>query len=371
MNIRALGFGALAALLALFVGCTPLENAEATMKNAGDTLKIGCILPLSGEYENSGKGCNYAAQLAVDEINEAGGADGIMFELVTADDEGSSEGAAKAYNELYDKEINALVSSFVYDSAIISTEKSNTDGILNILPNGSINSCDDYENSSCINYTYGEKGKNMLDMMKNDGCEKVAVLYGESTQYQLIASAFQEASSEDCDVVFSQEIDMSNEGGSVRSQLKEIKREHIDGLFLPVDVKKAEEITNYMDRLDMDVKVYGIDSWIVEGKDANLPEGTKISVPFTAENESAFTEKYLEDNGSLPDFYAAEVYDSIYAMKQAVEIANGDISNETLVSSVKNVEIDGLTGSVKFKSDGNPVRENLVAIFQDGKFKIR
>jgi hypothetical protein len=58
-------------------------------------------------------------------------------------------------------------------------------------------------------------------------------------------------------------------------------------------------------------------------------------------------------------------------MKQAVEIANGDISNETLVNSVKNVEIDGLTGSVKFKSDGNPVRENLVAIFQDGKFKLR
>jgi branched-chain amino acid transport system substrate-binding protein len=210
----------------------------------------------------------------------------------------------------------------------------------------------------------------MLDMMKNDGCGRVAVLYGESIQYQLIASAFQEASSEDCSVVFAQEIDMSNEGGSVRSQLKEIKREHVDGLFLPVDVKKAEEITKYMDKLDMDVKVYGIDSWGVDGKNVNLPEGTKISVPFSAENESAFTEKYLEDNGSLPDFYAAEVYDSIYAMKQAVEIANGDISNETLVDSVKSVEIDGLTGGVRFKSDGSPVRENLVAIFQDGKFKL-
>jgi branched-chain amino acid transport system substrate-binding protein len=367
MNIRALAYSFLVLALALCVGCTPLENAENTVKSAGDTFKIGCIFPLSGTYAKDGNGCLYAAQLAVDEINESGGADGIKFELISADDEGNSEGAADAYAELYDKGVNAVVSSFIYDSAIISTEKSNEDGILNVLPNGSINSCEEYKTSVCINYTYAAKGRKMFDLMEDDGCKRTAVLYDDSIQSQLISSSFKENSNDALNVVYSGEIDTSNEGGAIRAQLKDMRANAVDSLFLPVDIDKAEDIMQVADKLGMDIKIYGLDSWAMS-EDKNITEGTKISVPFTAENESAFTNKYLEDNVNLPDFYAAEVYDGIYAMKQAVEVANGDISNEMLIGAAKKAEINGLTGSLNFNADGSPLRKNITLIYKDGKF---
>jgi branched-chain amino acid transport system substrate-binding protein len=194
MNIRF--FAAKLIMLAsavAFCGCSPIsvKDAETSVKNTGDILNIGMISPLSGDLKQYGESCRYAAELAVDEINQAGGADGIMFDISFADDEGSSEGAAKAYKELSDKNINTLISSFVYESAIISAEKSKDDGILNIIPNGNINDCGSYENSRSLYYNYTSMGHKLYERISADGYKSIAVLYADDDMVsQLLAEAF-------------------------------------------------------------------------------------------------------------------------------------------------------------------------------------
>lgn len=65
--------------------------AEGTENAAGGTLKIGGIGPLTGSAAVYGTAVANAAQLAVDEVNAAGGVNGVQLELNFQDDECDAE----------------------------------------------------------------------------------------------------------------------------------------------------------------------------------------------------------------------------------------------------------------------------------------
>ena len=75
--------------LALFLAVLMIATCAATLSACnkdGDTIKIGLSGPLTGAAAVYGKGVANAAQMAVDEINAAGGIDGVLLELKAMDD---------------------------------------------------------------------------------------------------------------------------------------------------------------------------------------------------------------------------------------------------------------------------------------------
>ena len=76
---------------------------------AGGTLKIGSIGPLTGSAAVYGTAVANAAQLAVDEVNAAGGVNGMQLELNFQDDECDAEKSVNAYNTLKDWGMQMLV----------------------------------------------------------------------------------------------------------------------------------------------------------------------------------------------------------------------------------------------------------------------
>ena len=86
-----------------FAGCS---SSDAGNQSAdGTTFKIGGIGPLTGDQASYGTSVKNGAQIAVDEINEAGGANGMQLELIFEDDECDEEKSVNAYNTLMDQEI--------------------------------------------------------------------------------------------------------------------------------------------------------------------------------------------------------------------------------------------------------------------------
>ena len=83
--------------------------AEGTENAAGGTLKIGSIGPLTGSAAVYGTAVANAAQLAVDEVNAAGGVNGVQLELNFQDDECDAEKSVNAYNTLKDWGMQMLV----------------------------------------------------------------------------------------------------------------------------------------------------------------------------------------------------------------------------------------------------------------------
>ena len=72
--------------------CAPavLAVAFASFANAADPIKVGVVTPLSGTYAQIGKQVRWGAELAVKEINAAGGVKGRPFELLFEDEESTS-----------------------------------------------------------------------------------------------------------------------------------------------------------------------------------------------------------------------------------------------------------------------------------------
>ena len=81
--------GIAAASVLLFAGCSKQES---------DTIKIGGIFPLSGSVAVYGVTCRQAIDLAIEEINAAGGINGYQVEWIFEDDEHDAEKALNAYN---------------------------------------------------------------------------------------------------------------------------------------------------------------------------------------------------------------------------------------------------------------------------------
>ena len=95
-----------------------------------DTWKIGGIGPITGSYAQYGLGCKNAIQIAVDEINEAGGINGVKIEYKFEDDEVDNEKSVNAYNALKDWGMNILIGSTTSGCSIAVSEKTSTDKML-------------------------------------------------------------------------------------------------------------------------------------------------------------------------------------------------------------------------------------------------
>ena len=84
------------------------DNGSGGAADAAETIKLGVVGPLTGGYANYGLSVQHGAELAVKEINAAGGVNGKQLELSAQDSQGDPESAVAAYGKLMDWGMNVL-----------------------------------------------------------------------------------------------------------------------------------------------------------------------------------------------------------------------------------------------------------------------
>ena len=107
----------------------------------GGTLLIGGIGPITGGAAAYGQAVQHGIQLAVDEINAAGGVNGIKLELNFQDDEHNEEKAVNAYNTLKDKGMKLLIGTVTSNPCIAVAAETAKDNIFQLTPSGSAVDC--------------------------------------------------------------------------------------------------------------------------------------------------------------------------------------------------------------------------------------
>ena len=132
-----------------------------------------------------------------------------------------------------------------------------------------------------------------------------------------------------------------------------------------------------------DVKKFGVDGMDgilgVENFDTSLAEGVMLLTPFSATSEDeksqAFVKAYEDANkDEVPNQFAADTYDVIYAMKAAADAAEitPDMSNEDISAAMSeamlSVDLDGLTIKKKNTEDGECDKEPKAFEIQDGAY---
>ena len=347
------------------------------------SIKIGGIGPLTGDYATYGVSVKQGAEIAVKEINEAGGVNGFQFELLFEDDQADPEKAVNAYATLMDDGMQVSLGCVTSGACVAVTEEVSKDGLLMLTPSGSQLECTQYDNCFRVCFQDPDQGTYSADFMKEKGVgEKIAILYDKSNPYSvgIYESFIAEAAVVGLEIVDTEAFtDQSNTDFSV--QLQAVKSSGADLLYLPIYAQEAAYILTQANAIDLDVIFFGVDGMdgILEKigeENVALTEGVMLLTPFaadsSAENVVNFVTKYKEAYNATPDQFAADGYDAIYIIKAAIEKAGiteiGDDFNDALIAAMVEIEVNGVTGTMKWTADGEPAKSATAVIIKDGAY---
>ena len=352
-----------------------------------ETFKIGVIGPMTGDYAQYGTNVYNAAKIAADEINENGGFNGYKVEILDAgDDQGDPEKSVNAYNDLLDKGMQMLCGT-VTSGACIAVGAEAAESTFLFTPSGTAVDCiTSGSNEFRMCFTDPAQGTKSAEFIgKHKLATKVAVLYDSSADYNSgVNDAFVAAAEDNGLEVVADEAYTADSNTDFSVQLKKIKDSGAELLFLPNYYSDNALILQQAHDAGMDdMKKFGVDGMDgilgVENFDTSLAEGVMLLTPFSAtsddEKSKAFVDAYEAANkDEVPNQFAADAYDVIYAMQLAANDAGitPDMSNEdisaAMSASMLNIELDGLTGKAKWTEDGECDKEPKAFEIKDGAY---
>ena len=351
---------------------TQAAGSEAAGSEAagaeGDTIKLGVIGPLTGPAATYGIAVQNGADLAVKEINAAGGVDGMMFELKAEDDENDPEKTINAYNTLKDWGMQMLVGATTSKPCIAVSAETANDNVFRVC------FADPDQGTASAKYI----GENKL-------ATKVAIIYDSSTEYSsgVRESFVKEAPNEGIEIV-ADEAFTADTNTDFSVQLDKAKEAGAELVFLPIYYQEASVILKQASDKGFDPIFFGCDGMdgilSVENFDTSLAEGLMLLTPFSVTEESSkkFTEDYVAAYGVEPNQFAADSYDAVYAIAAAVKqggvTADMEISDmcEAMKKAMTEISIDGLTGAeMTWNAAGEPNKAPKAAKIVNGIYEMQ
>lgn len=366
-------------------GTEESADAATSTETGGGTFKIGGIGPLTGGAAVYGNAAMNGSQIAVDEINAAGGINGMTVELNFQDDELDAEKSVNAYNALKDWGAQVLDGCVTSACSIAVSDKTAQDQMFQITPSGSAVECVANDNAFRICFSDPNQGIASAQYIGENGlATKVAVIYDSSDVYSsgIYEKFAAEAANQPFEIVAAGAFTADNKT-DFSVQLQQAKDAGADLVFLPIYYTEASLILTQAADMGYDVAFFGCDGLDgilnVENFDATLAEGVMLLTPFAADATDDLTVKfvsaYQEKYGETPNQFAADGYDTIYTIKAAAEKAGitADMSTEEICAALKaamtEISVDGLTGDgITWDASGEPSKAPKAVVIKDGAY---
>lgn len=360
-------------------------ETQAGNSASGETFKIGSIGPTTGSNAIYGTAVMNGAQIAVDEINAAGGINGYQISFKFEDDQSDAEKSVNAYNSLKDWGMQALMGTVTTTPCVAVVEKTAQDGMYQLTPSASSTDVIENDNVFQICFTDPNQGSASAQYIaENKLATKVAVIYDSSDVYSsgIEANFVSEAENQGLEVV-AEEAFTADSKTDFSTQLQKAQSAGAELVFLPIYYTEASIILTQADSMGFDVDFFGCDGLDgllgVENFDKELAEGVMLLTPFAADADDeatkAFVAKYQEQYKDLPNQFAADAYDAIYVMKAAIEAADAtpDMSVTDLGTGMSEamttITVDGLTGeSMKWEATGEVSKAPKAVVIKDGSY---
>lgn len=360
-------------------------ETQAGNSASGETFKIGSIGPTTGSNAIYGTAVMNGAQIAVDEINAAGGINGYQISFKFEDDQSDAEKSVNAYNSLKDWGMQALMGTVTTTPCVAVVEKTAQDGMYQLTPSASSTDVIENDNVFQICFTDPNQGSASAQYIaENKLATKVAVIYDSSDVYSsgIEANFVSEAENQGLEVV-AEEAFTADSKTDFSTQLQKAQSAGAELIFLPIYYTEASIVLTQADSMGFDVDFFGCDGLDgllgVENFDKELAEGVMLLTPFAADADDeatkAFVAKYQEQYKDLPNQFAADAYDAIYVMKAAIEAADAtpDMSVTDLGTGMSEVmttiTVDGLTGeSMKWEATGEVSKAPKAVVIKDGSY---
>ena len=357
-------------------------NTDGTEASEVQTFTVGTSGPLTGDNAIYGVAVKQGVELAINEINASDST--IKFKFLSQDDEADGEKAVNAYNNMMDNGMQVLVGPTTTGASIAVADACYTDRTFMLTPSASSTDVTaGKDNVFQVCFTDPNQGVGAADYMAEHYADaKIAIIYRNDDAYsQGIRDAFvKEAGDKGLSIVY-QGTFTADTASDFSVQLAAAQTAGADLVFLPIYYQPASVIFAQAKAMGYAPTFFGVDGMDgildMPGFDTTLAEGLVLMTPFcaTVESSKSFVDAYTAAYGTTPNQFAADAYDGVYIVKEALEKAGctADMSNEeicdALVSAITSLKFTGLTGTdMTWNAEGQVSKAPTAYVVKDGQY---
>ena len=349
-------------------GSTPApagSGAASAPAASGDAIVIGATGPLTGDASSYGISVQQGAQIAVDEINAAGGVAGHTLTFTMKDDKATAADASTGYDLLYDEDMVISIGSVTSGSCVAFGQKAAQDGLFFITPSAS--SADVVATGdTAFRVCFGDPDQGTLAADElTSKFTKIGCIYDTSDPYSNgIYAAFEQAM-KDKGVEYEVRTFDADNKKDFSSQVEALK--DCEVIFCPFYYTEASLVARACAAKELDnIVLFGCDGFdgLAPILDENVKNPISQITPFdaegTEENVKSFVEAYETKYGTTPDQFAADGYDAIYVIAEIFEKAGvpaeldiatvGELATKTITDP--SFSFNGVTGSMTWDATG-------------------
>lgn len=348
--------GIVLAGLAVLVLLTGAACTSKTQVQEDKTpIKLGWLGPLTGDVSSVGTVDKQGAELAVKEINEAGGINGRPLEIVYEDGTCDAKTASNAGNKLINiDKVVAIIGGYCSSETLAVAPMAEQNKVIMIAPGATspaitaagdyifrVIPSDSYQGKYAANFAYNTLGK-----------RKAAIVFAKADYTEGLANVFSEEFKKLGGEVLLTESFLQTDR-DLKTQLTKVKASLSDFMYFLtyteagiVGFKQAEE-------LGMKKTILGAETFsdlkLVGAKGA---EGAIYTTPVSKESED-FKTKFLSyaSRTDMPVF-VSQTYDAVKILAQVMEKAGTDpVKIKDELYKIK--EYQGVSGSIGFDSNGD------------------
>ncbi|MBB2946645.1 branched-chain amino acid transport system substrate-binding protein [Actinoplanes lutulentus] len=333
---------------------------KAASEASATTIRLGSVLPLTGRSNHSGESMRNGAQLAVDELNAAGGVLGKQIELVTADDACDPGTAVSAAQDIVKDGIAVSVGGYC-SSAVVPTLRIFRDaGIPMVIAQA--NSTDltepGYDSVFLICGTVGAEAVFAVDRIHRLGGSRLAVVHdGTSFSLTLADSSVAEAKRTKT-LTITDEIKLSQGAPDYERIAQTVISGKADTVYFTGYYAEANQLIK-------DLRAQGFRGRIVVGDGATdgplLNDlttaqstgvyGTALLFPELMPTLKEWSARYKAAFGTSPGPSTVEAYDAVQVAVDAIRRA-GSSEPSAIRQALTTTDTTVVSGEVSFRADG-------------------
>ncbi len=359
-------------LLALFM------LSACQKQGSSETIKLGGLAPLTGNYAEYGKGFQIGFQKAIDEINAKGGVKGRMLEIDIKDTQGDPVVSSNmATNFAEDEAVLAILGDFSSGACKANAEIVDRYGLVQLSPTAS---APDY--ASMSKYCFSIMGRQDAEapflakyvLHKYLGAKKVAVVRVDSDWGLSSYENFEkQALKEGLEVVVEKYATGEKDFSSI---ITKMKAEDPDVLVVLDQGDSVAAIFNQADAANWEIQHVALGPGTSEQLINQLtsPDNLIVTSPFffDEDNEvlSKWSKEFEEKAGFKPTIHPACAYDTVYLIADAIERLEGNITREAIRDSLAKAQYQGITGYIQFTEDGDINRQYMICGVKDKKWIV-
>ncbi|MDO5033367.1 MAG: ABC transporter substrate-binding protein [Eubacteriales bacterium] len=356
------------------------QKTDSESAADGEPIEIGMLAPLTGSNAEYGIGFQIAGEMAIEEINAAGGINGRPLKIVVADSKGESKESTALTTQFGEnKNIMAIIGDFTSGASMADAPIAEEYGIVLLSPTASN---PDY--AAMSPYAFSIMGRQDGEgpffaryiLGKKLGAKKVGVIYINSdwglSSYNALTGTFEEVGLE----LVSQTNYVDGES-DFSSVVAKVRAGEPDTIVI-LDQGNVPKILNEVKKSGWtDVTLTslgpGASAQLIE-LSGDAAENLYISTPFffdpANEKDMLWAEEFQKRSGFSPTVHPVVAYDSVYLIAESMRAVEGELTREAIREALQNIDHPGMAGPIRFNESGDITRQYLIAKVKDGKWAL-